>query len=219
MAHNFNDNDIRQYIQMLQDTINRMASNSSSCKSWMLTLVTALLALYVSANELRQYVWLIVIPVFMFWGLDFYYLLLENRFRNHEKEFVRQVSLSDDSLWRQTIFSFKVTIPSDNYGLKLIWKCVKSPSILCFYPVVLTVIVLVSMIITPNAQLKHQDLETPLKTIALKQDSISNAIKELTVKYQPIQVQSKTFHNSSFFQADNIDSVQVTVVNGTSVGR
>lgn len=107
MAHNFDDNDIRQYLQMLQDTINRMASNSSSCKNWMLTLVTALLALCVSVNELRQYVCLTVIPIFMFWGLDIYYLLLENRFRNHEKEFVRQISLDSDALWRQTVFSFR----------------------------------------------------------------------------------------------------------------
>ena len=47
--------DVHQYLQMLQDTINRMSSNSSNCKNWSLTIVAALLALCVSVNELHGY--------------------------------------------------------------------------------------------------------------------------------------------------------------------
>ncbi|MBO5629772.1 MAG: hypothetical protein J5965_11935, partial [Aeriscardovia sp.] len=45
--------DVQQYLQMIQDTINRMSSNSSNCKNWALTIVAALLALCVSVNELH----------------------------------------------------------------------------------------------------------------------------------------------------------------------
>jgi hypothetical protein len=65
--------DVQQYLQMIQDTINRMSSNCSNCKNWALTIVTALLALCVSVIELHGYLYVSIIPVFMFWGLDLYY--------------------------------------------------------------------------------------------------------------------------------------------------
>lgn len=214
MAHSLNENDIHLYLQMLQDTIKRMASNSSSCKNWMLTLITALLALMIGVDELREYVWLAILPVLMFWGLDFYYLLLENQYRKHETEFVRQLSLNDDNTWKQTIFSFNTEIPASNFGWGLKKKCFRSLSLICFYPIVILLIVGISIFIEPKPQTGVQDLETPLNTIALKQDTIVKAINELTDKYQPVKVQSKSFHNSSFFQADNVDSVQVNVIRG-----
>lgn len=214
MAYNLNENDIHLYLQMLQDTIKRMASNSSSCKNWMLTLITALLALMIGVDELREYVWLAAVPVVMFWGLDFYYLLLENQYREHETEFVKQLSLDDDRAWKQTIFSFNTKIPASNSGWSLKKKCFRSLSLICFYPIVILLIVGISIFIKPKPQTVVQDLETPLKTIALKQDTIVKSINELTDKYQPVQVQSKTFQNSSFFQADNVDSVQVNVIRG-----
>ena len=33
--------DDRQYLQMMQDNITRMAANSSNCKSWLVTIVAA----------------------------------------------------------------------------------------------------------------------------------------------------------------------------------
>lgn len=222
MNYEFNEDDIRQYLQMLQDTIKRMASNSSSCKNWMITLVTALLALMIGVDELRKYTWLAIIPVLMFWGLDFYYLLLENRFRKHQREFVNQVSQQNQTSWKSTIYSFDLRIPASNFERELKKKCFNSPSIKYFYPVFASLIVGISLLfvfLEPKQKTVVQDLETPLKTIALKQDTIVNAINELTDKYQPVQVQSKTFHNSSFFQADNVDSVQVNVIRGVAQAK
>lgn len=217
MGYEFKEDDIRQYLQMLQDTIKRMASNSSSCKNWTITIVTALLALMIGVDELREYTWVAIIPVLMFWGLDFYYLLLENRFRKHQREFVNQVSQQNEASWKPTIYSFDLRIPASNFDRKLKKKCFNSPSIVYFYPVFASLIVGISLLfllLEPKQKTVVQDLETPLKTIALKQDTIVNAINELTDKYQPVQVQSKAFHNSSFFQADNVDSVQVNVIRG-----
>lgn len=57
------------------------------------------------------------------------------------------------------------------------------------------------------------DLVTPLKAISSKQDSIHQAIKSFQDKYQPINVQTKTFNNSSFFNADKVDSVEIKLYN------
>lgn len=53
------------------------------------------------------------------------------------------------------------------------------------------------------------DLTKPLNNIAEKQDSICSILKELKDKYKPVEVHQKTFKNSSFFSADNIDSLNV----------
>lgn len=61
---------------------------------------------------------------------------------------------------------------------------------------------------------EEQDLVTPLNTISDKQDDIVKAIKSFEDKYQPVNVQTKTFNNSSFFNANNIDSVKVNLYQG-----
>ena len=37
--------DARQYLQMMQEYITRMAGNSANCKTWLVTLTTGLLAI------------------------------------------------------------------------------------------------------------------------------------------------------------------------------
>ena len=44
----------RHYISLLQENINRMAANSANCKTWLVTLVTAIIALQLTSNELRS---------------------------------------------------------------------------------------------------------------------------------------------------------------------
>lgn len=53
--HNFSEEDDRQYISLLQENINRMASNSANCKTWLVTILAALLAIQISLQELRVY--------------------------------------------------------------------------------------------------------------------------------------------------------------------
>lgn len=64
---------------------------------------------------------------------------------------------------------------------------------------------------------KKQDLEKPLKEICSKQDSLVKVIREFKIKYEPVQIETKAFKNSSFFNANNIDSVQVKLYNGTPI--
>ena len=53
------------------------------------------------------------------------------------------------------------------------------------------------------------DLTTPLTEISLELDSISNSINLFKEKYEPTEIQTKSFHNSAFFNADKVDSVQI----------
>ena len=194
--------DVQQYLQMIQDTINRMSSNCSNCKNWALTIVTALLALCVSVIELHGYLYVSIIPVFMFWGLDLYYLLQENKFRKHEEEFVKRYSRKDNT-WKDLLYSFNISIPQTNKSYALKWHCFKSCSVLLFYPVIIVFICLLSCFIGNRGAQKTQDLHTPLRQIEIKQDSIINTLKSFTDNSSQNRLVSQTGDNDSLALSGN----------------
>ena len=57
-----------------------MAKNSFLLKGWVLTLTTALIAISVKESEIN-FLFISIIPVFIFWFLDSYYLKQEKLFR------------------------------------------------------------------------------------------------------------------------------------------
>lgn len=72
--------DQRLHLQMVQDVITRMASNSFAMKGWMTAIVAAFIALYVDKGN----PWLLIAPILptvVFWCLDAKYLQLERKFR------------------------------------------------------------------------------------------------------------------------------------------
>lgn len=75
------DNDLfKKEIDLIQDVIKRMASNSFLIKGWMVTLVLSSVALNKDgANTTRLF--LALIPLTMFWILDGYFLRQERLFR------------------------------------------------------------------------------------------------------------------------------------------
>lgn len=87
----FDKEDIRQHLQMQQDIINRMATNSSNCKLWLITIVSAFTALQITNDDISGYGWLVPILCIMFWFLDSYYIGLEKVHRRKEKEFVNGI--------------------------------------------------------------------------------------------------------------------------------
>lgn len=56
---------------------------------------------------------------------------------------------------------------------------------------------------------KDENIAQPLNEISSKQDSIYKAIQLFIDKYEPINVNTKTFNNSAFFNADKVDSVHI----------
>jgi len=69
-----------KHLEFIQKSITRMSTNSFQIKGWMITIVSALLAVYTASSN--HYLFLIgLFPVFVFWLLDTYYLTQERKFR------------------------------------------------------------------------------------------------------------------------------------------
>lgn len=69
-----------KHLEFIQNIITRMNSNSFTIKGWMITIVSALLAIYAS-NSNEIFIFVAIFPVVVFWFLDAYYLTLERKFR------------------------------------------------------------------------------------------------------------------------------------------
>lgn len=69
-----------KHLEFIQNIISRMNSNSFQIKEWMITIVSALLALYASSSKII-YVFVAIAPTLVFWFLDSYYLQQERKFR------------------------------------------------------------------------------------------------------------------------------------------
>lgn len=111
MAENERNNklndDERQYLEMIQGNIERMAANSANCKTWMVTIVSALMALQCAKPDLNGWILLGILPVFLFWYLDVFYLHLERGMRNRETLFVNMIRDNDFGGCEQALFDFK----------------------------------------------------------------------------------------------------------------
>lgn len=69
-----------RYLEMIQNVIQRMASNSFQLKGWAVTLVGIMGAITFNNIDMIVHA-LLFLPLFAFWGLDAYYLMLERRYR------------------------------------------------------------------------------------------------------------------------------------------
>lgn len=181
--------DSRQYLQMLQDIINRMATNSSNCKAWMITIYTAMMALIVSSDSLRQYVFILLVPIIVFYFLDAFYLGLETDFRKLEEQYVEKLKSEEDC--SNLIYNFNYTsIPQYRKG-KNLKKGLMSKAT---WPVYLSLFICTAIMIgviwfVPVKEQNNQDIDLPLKNIASKQDSIACSLQKQEELHNYIEVQ------------------------------
>ena len=75
------------YLSHLQAIISRMAGNSTSCKTWCITLISVI-TVFAADKGQPDTVWMALIPLGLFFLLDSYYLGLERLFRSFYNEFV-----------------------------------------------------------------------------------------------------------------------------------
>lgn len=87
---------VQGYISMLQGIINRMASNSASCKTWTVTLVTAVLVLWGEKTVQLPNPWISLIPIVLLYLLDCYYLGLERITINIQNKLLDSLSLESE---------------------------------------------------------------------------------------------------------------------------
>ena len=80
-----NDYDKVAHLGFIQGAINRMAGNSLRCKTWALTLFSALTAFFFNSEKTCTnplIFWLIVtVMLGVFWWMDSWYLWMERLFR------------------------------------------------------------------------------------------------------------------------------------------
>lgn len=142
-----NDNEYREnsqavqaHLTISQSVIQRMASNSASCKAWCITLVSAILVIVADKGN-PQYALLAIIPTILFLVLDAYYLALERMFRKAYNVFIEKLHKQEIS-------------PSDLYAItpvgnmpKTFLSALLSFSIWPFYATLLVMIWIVKEIL------------------------------------------------------------------------
>ncbi len=72
--------DTIKHLELIQNIITRMNTNSFQIKGWSITITSALLALYAS-NNTATFILIAIAPTLLFWLLDTYYLWQERKFR------------------------------------------------------------------------------------------------------------------------------------------
>lgn len=133
---------VQSHLGILQDIITRMASNSSNCKNWCITLVSAILVIIADKNQ-PNYIWIALIPILLFFFLDSYYLGLERGFRTTYNHFVSK--LHNSTATTQDLFVIRPPT-----GLKLcniIFGSAFSPAVFPFYGILATTVALARYLI------------------------------------------------------------------------
>lgn len=85
---------VKAHIDMLQGVISRMAKNSANCKSWAIPLITAILLLALEKEVVSAYT--AIFPLCVFYLLDCYYLGLERKFKDHQRNFIIKLNKGED---------------------------------------------------------------------------------------------------------------------------
>lgn len=75
-----NAEDKKQHLDFIQNVITRMNTNSFQIKGMAVTIVSALLAIYATTENVA-FIFLGIAPIVLFWFLDSYYLQQERKFK------------------------------------------------------------------------------------------------------------------------------------------
>jgi hypothetical protein len=121
---------VQSHLGMVQDIVTRMATNSVNCKTWCISLVSAILVI-IADKGTPDYAWIALIPVFLFLILDAYYLGQERAFRDSYNHFVR--SLHDGTATPQDLFVIRPM-----RGFNVVEALLKATLSFAVYPFYLT---------------------------------------------------------------------------------
>ena len=130
------DNKIK-HLEFIQSTITRMNQNSFQIKGWMITIVSALLALY-ARSEKKLYIFIAIVPAIVFWFLDAYYLQQESRFRGVYND-VADVSTENN---RVNVREFAMLIQKYKDGKYCYFRVLFSKTIFPLYGIVIVGLVI-----------------------------------------------------------------------------
>jgi hypothetical protein len=107
---------ILTHINLLQGVINRLADNSSSCKTWCLTLVSALLSL-AGATHVPGIAACVILPIIIFGFVDAMYLAEEKSYRQLFNRTV--IAVRDGSYRSEDLFEVVAPLSLENFRSSL----------------------------------------------------------------------------------------------------
>ena len=135
-----NSQAVQAHLNILQSVIQRMSSNSTSCKTWCITLVSAILVV-VANKDKPQYSLIAIIPIALFLVLDSYYLSLEKRFRKSYNNFIDK--LYQGKIVAENLYAVN---PSGN-APKVFFVSLFSFSVWPFYLMLIVMVLLAKLIV------------------------------------------------------------------------
>jgi len=108
-----NKDNLKEYmlkeIDIIQDIIRRMASNSFMIKGWAITLVV--LTLLLKGTEKYQ-IWIAFIPLLIFWFLDAYFSRQERMYRKLYDWVISNRLKTDEYLFDMNAYRFEDKVQS-----------------------------------------------------------------------------------------------------------
>jgi hypothetical protein len=131
---------VQSHLSITQAVINRMAANSTSCKAWCITLVSAILVIVADKGK-PQFALIALIPTILFCALDTYYLYLEKAFRQSYNSFIAK--LHDGKVAAADLYCVS---PSGD-KTKTLFAALRSFSIWPFYLTLCVMVFLVKTIV------------------------------------------------------------------------
>ncbi len=134
---------VQAHLKISQSIILRMSANSSSCKTWCITILAAILVVLADKGN-PNYALIAFVPTILFLILDAYYLALERCFRESYNLFIDK--LHNGQITASDLYSVG---PSKSY-LKPVLKSFLSFSIWPFYLTLGVMILLSARFIISN---------------------------------------------------------------------
>jgi len=135
-----NSSAVQAHLTITQSIIQRMASNSTSCKAWCITLVSAVLVIVADKGH-PNLALIAFIPTTLFLILDAYYLALERCFRKSYNSFI-------DSLKRGSVSAEDVyAVDPLGFSVKEVVKALGSFSVWPFYSMLAVMILITKLVV------------------------------------------------------------------------
>ena len=120
-----------------------MNTNSFQLKGWMVTIVSALLALYAS-NSNCNYIFVAIVPTMVFWFLDAYYLQQERKFRGLYEGIVK----GHFDLFDMQLDKYEYAKDKDNNKKYCYWNVFFSPAIWPLYGIIVVALIVGSVLVS-----------------------------------------------------------------------
>ncbi len=130
--------DKRKHLEMVQQVITRMASNSFLFKGWSITLIAAI-SVYAAKGNNKALLAIPIASTLVFWAVDAYYLMLERAFVN----IYNTVATTPPSK-----INFKITPAKEDKTFSVWFKTLWRPVLCAFYGVTLILLAILVCVLS-----------------------------------------------------------------------